>query len=300
MIDNALGYNQDNDLLLLNNDKEIKAFLKDEVIIFSDIINKINKYNMSQERIIVITNKAVYNLKKKELKRRIEYNIIKGITTLADSEKIIIHCEDFEHDYFYESTRIRKVVQMLCFGYKDYMKKELRIYIVDDKDLGNYVTLKNEKKKNVQFSRMPESIKPITFNDYITGNYINEGDFNCVDEERKDLGQVETIETCSLNSIELLKVIGRGLYSKVFLVRIRSSAELYVMKVYKKNVLIQNNILPYVTNEKNILSSIKSPFVINSLRIMQNEGRLFFFLPYFPNGDLYSVMKKELQLDEPK
>ncbi len=300
MTDYALSYNQDNDLLLLENDKNIKSFIKDEIIIFSDVINKINKYNMSQERIIVITNKAVYNLKKKELKRRIEYNIIKGITTLADSEKIIIHCEDFEHDYYYESTRIRKVVQMLCLGYKDYMKKDLRIYIVENKDLGNYVTLKNEKKKNVQFSRMPESNNPITFNDYITGNYSNENDPICDEGNNKEIDQIETIDTCPFSSIELLKVIGRGLYSKVFLVRVKNSNELYVMKVYKKNVLIQHNILPYVMNEKFILTSIKSSFIVSSLRVLQNQTRIFFILPYFPNGDLYSVMKKELQFDEPK
>ena len=36
-----------------------------ETLILSDKIIKINRYNMSQERNIIITNKAVYNLKKK-------------------------------------------------------------------------------------------------------------------------------------------------------------------------------------------------------------------------------------------
>jgi hypothetical protein len=36
-----------------------------EILLFSDKIIKINRYNMSQERNIVITNKGIYNLKKK-------------------------------------------------------------------------------------------------------------------------------------------------------------------------------------------------------------------------------------------
>jgi hypothetical protein len=39
--------------------------IKKEKVIFSDKINKINHYGFNQERNILITNKALYNLKKK-------------------------------------------------------------------------------------------------------------------------------------------------------------------------------------------------------------------------------------------
>jgi hypothetical protein len=65
----------DNDYLLFAGEKEIRSIIKDgknrknknfsEVLLFSDKLIKINRYNMSQERNIVITNKGIYNLKKK-------------------------------------------------------------------------------------------------------------------------------------------------------------------------------------------------------------------------------------------
>ena len=54
-----------NDYLGFNGDKSIKKKINDEHIVFSDKIIKINRYNMNQERNIVITGKAIYNFKKK-------------------------------------------------------------------------------------------------------------------------------------------------------------------------------------------------------------------------------------------
>ena len=46
-------------------DKEILSLIKDEKLYFSDMITKINHYGMSQERSIILTNKALYSMKKK-------------------------------------------------------------------------------------------------------------------------------------------------------------------------------------------------------------------------------------------
>ena len=90
-----------NDFLEVNNDKSIRSVLKDEVLLYSDKIIKINRYNMSQDRQIVITNKAVYNFKKKELKRRIELNKIRGISISKLTDEFVIHGSDSEYDYDY-------------------------------------------------------------------------------------------------------------------------------------------------------------------------------------------------------
>lgn len=56
---------EDSDYLDFKSDKSVLKTVNQEKIIFSDKIIKINRYNVSQERNIVITDKAVYNLKKK-------------------------------------------------------------------------------------------------------------------------------------------------------------------------------------------------------------------------------------------
>ena len=53
------------DHLNFKNEKTLKSIIGDEELLFSDKLIKINRYGLSQERNILITNKAIYNLKKK-------------------------------------------------------------------------------------------------------------------------------------------------------------------------------------------------------------------------------------------
>lgn len=55
------------DYLKLKNLKEIKKIVGNEVILFSDKIVQLDKYNMSKERNIIIANSKIYNLNKKSM-----------------------------------------------------------------------------------------------------------------------------------------------------------------------------------------------------------------------------------------
>ena len=57
------GSSQDH--LNFKNDKDIKGIIGSDELLLSDKIIKINRYGLSQERIILVTNKNIYNLKKK-------------------------------------------------------------------------------------------------------------------------------------------------------------------------------------------------------------------------------------------
>lgn len=54
-----------NDHLNFSQDKEIRKIILSEKFLYSNTIIKINSWNMSQERNIIITDKAIYNIKKK-------------------------------------------------------------------------------------------------------------------------------------------------------------------------------------------------------------------------------------------
>ena len=93
------------DYLLFDSDKEIKKIIKDEIILFSDKLIKINNYGFNQERNIIITDKAVYNIKKKSLKRRIDINCLRGITISKAVDEFVIHGNESEYDYHYISSK---------------------------------------------------------------------------------------------------------------------------------------------------------------------------------------------------
>ena len=56
---------ENRDYLNIKNEKDLSSIIGDEELLFSDKVIKINRYSLSQERNIIITNKAIYNLKKK-------------------------------------------------------------------------------------------------------------------------------------------------------------------------------------------------------------------------------------------
>jgi hypothetical protein len=57
--------NESKDHLNFRNDPGIKAEIGNEELLLSDKLIKINRYGLSQERNIIITNQSIYNLKKK-------------------------------------------------------------------------------------------------------------------------------------------------------------------------------------------------------------------------------------------
>ena len=94
------------DFLNYSKDNYIKTNItRDESIQFSDKIIKINKFGRKQERNIIITDKAIYNIKKTSLKRRIEIKSVKGITLSKPTDEFVIHGEDEEYDYHYISAK---------------------------------------------------------------------------------------------------------------------------------------------------------------------------------------------------
>ena len=67
------GMQSEYDFLNLSQNHAVKSNItRDEEIQFTDKINKKDNYFWAQERNIIITNKAIYNLKKFQLKRRID------------------------------------------------------------------------------------------------------------------------------------------------------------------------------------------------------------------------------------
>ncbi len=83
-----------------------KMFEPDEKLLFSDKIHKFNPYGWKQERNILITNKYIYNLQKKALKRRISLVNVAATTVSEnkESQEFVIHVPN-EYDYRYTSPR---------------------------------------------------------------------------------------------------------------------------------------------------------------------------------------------------
>eukprot|EP01035_Chromulina_nebulosa_P020561 gene20561-26666_t len=99
----------------------------------------------------------------------------------------------------------------------------------------------------------------------------------------------------NLDDFELVRVIGKGSFGKVSLVKKRSDNVLYAMKVLSKPNIIKRKQVEHTRTERRILGSINHPFIVKLHYAFQNEKKLYFVLDYAAGGELFyhlSRMKK--------
>ena len=295
-----------NDLLEWANDKEILSQINNEKLYFSDKITKVNHYGMSQERSIILTDKALYNMKKRTLRRKILYNDIRGITYSKLTYEFVIHGNDDEYDYEYLSPERDYIICLIAIFYQNNCFKPLKICEVQEKSLKNYVTGKKEKKKDNSFSKMDEKFL-IDSTDYINKHMkeiLATGQSGSVSSEKKRSNTIfskhKTIKTVSLEDFKIMKVLGRGSFGKVCLVEYIPTKEYYAMKSLKKDVLLDQDQVESTILEKKILQSLDHPFLVGMIFCFQTEERIYFVMPFIRGGELFQHLRASKFFPEEK
>lgn len=96
---------------------------------------------------------------------------------------------------------------------------------------------------------------------------------------------------------ELLKVLGKGGYGKVFQVRKISGADkgkIFAMKVLKKASIARNaKDQAHTKAERNILECVKHSFIVDLIYAFQTGGKLYLILEYLPGGELFMQLERE-------
>ena len=294
------------DSLNFANDKEIQEIIKDEKLYFSGMITKINHYGMSQERSIILTDKALYNMKKKSLRRRISYTDIRGITYSKLTFEFVIHGNDDEYDYQYIHQDRNLIICFIAVFYQNTAFKPIQLCEVEEKTLKNYVTQKKEKKKDNSFSKMDTKFL-IDTADFIKQNMKEiQGSESKVDKEedkkRKNtiFSKHKTIKTVELDDFQIMKVLGRGSFGKVCLVQYKPTKEYYAMKSLKKDVLLDMDQVESTILEKKILQTLDHPFLVGMVFCFQTEERIYFIMPFVRGGELFQHLRSEKFFKEDK
>lgn len=133
---------------------------------------KLNCHGFKQQRILIITNKAIYSLKPNfSLRRRTDIRFIQGISISKYTMEFIIHCSGIEHDFWYETQKRLLIIEMLATGYETILSSSLKICELENKNLMKFVTWKKEKYKDLSYTKMPT--KYISSKDFLFGNMSN-------------------------------------------------------------------------------------------------------------------------------
>ena len=88
------------------------------------------------------------------------------------------------------------------------------------------------------------------------------------------------------------RTLGKGSFGKVFLVARKDTGVLYAMKVISKNRLSDQKRKAHTIAERDILSTIKSEFVVRLHYAFQTASKLFMVLDFMQGGELYFHMRQ--------
>ncbi|KFO07135.1 Rho-associated protein kinase 1, partial [Balearica regulorum gibbericeps] len=89
---------------------------------------------------------------------------------------------------------------------------------------------------------------------------------------------------------EVVKVIGRGAFGEVQLVRHKSSRRVYAMKLLSKFEMIKRSDSAFFWEERDIMAFANSPWVVQLFYAFQDDRYLYMVMEYMPGGDLVNLM----------
>lgn len=101
------------------------------------------------------------------------------------------------------------------------------------------------------------------------------------------LGRKSVKYSDSLESFEILNLLGEGMFSEVFLVKNLKSEEYFAMKIVEKERLVQNKQVKHALSEKLVLQGLNNPFTIYLVCFFMDNSYLYFVLPLIPCGELF-------------
>ena len=101
----------------------------------------------------------------------------------------------------------------------------------------------------------------------------------------------------SQSTFESIKVIGRGAFGEVRLVRKRETRHLYAMKKLKKSEMIRKDQVTHVRAERDLLADNNvmyqnNPWVVNLIYSFQDANHLYLIMEYVPGGDMMTMLIK--------
>ena len=157
----------------------------------------------------------------------------------------------------------------------------------------------NELEVNLNKSNLDDEEEHLTSFARTSSTKINDPNFT-------NLNTAETIthaqnhrRQMGLDDFELIKVIGRGSYAKVFLVEYKKTNKCYAMKVIKKSMVNDDEDIDWVQTEKHVFEQATNhPFLVGLHSCFQTESRLFFVIEYLCGGDLMYHMQRKRRLPE--
>ncbi|KHN18506.1 Serine/threonine-protein kinase AtPK2/AtPK19 [Glycine soja] len=100
------------------------------------------------------------------------------------------------------------------------------------------------------------------------------------------------------SDFHILRVVGQGAFGKVFLVRKKGDCfddadGVFAMKVMRKDTIIKKNHVDYMKAERDILTKVLHPFIVQLRYSFQTKSKLYLVLDFINGGHLFFQLYRQ-------
>jgi serum/glucocorticoid-regulated kinase 3 len=118
------------------------------------------------------------------------------------------------------------------------------------------------------------------------------------DNDKFNLGPSESINA-KITDFDLLKVVGKGSFGKVYLALHKGTQEHYAIKVLQKKDVMKRNEVKHIMSERSVLlKNVSHPFLVGLHYSFQTATKLYFVLDYVNGGEIFYHLQRERIFDE--
>ena len=110
--------------------------------------------------------------------------------------------------------------------------------------------------------------------------------------------ELNVTPNATLEDFSQLKVLGRGAFGKVVLVRLEKNKKLYAMKILKKEIVIKRKQVNHTMTERSLLEKLNHPFIVKLVYAFQDKEKLYFITEFMQGGELFFHLRRNPQYKE--
>ena len=110
-------------------------------------------------------------------------------------------------------------------------------------------------------------------------------------EPKEDNNEEQNDQTLKVkvtyNDFKPLKLLGRGSFGEVLLVRLKATNKIYAMKILEKKLLKIKKQQNHTKTERDLMVRINCPFIVNIKSAFQDETNLYLVSEFMQGGDMF-------------
>jgi len=118
---------------------------------------------------------------------------------------------------------------------------------------------------------------------------------------KKGVEDHKVSQKLTVQDFDLLRVVGKGAFGKVMLVRKKANQDqgrIFAMKVLKKSVIAAKGQTEHTKSERAILCEIRHPYIVRLRYAFQSDEKLYLVTDYYNGGSLFYHLRKSRGFSE--